>query len=222
MIEYICKFCGKTCKNKRSLSLHERLCNENTDRKESNVEKWNSVRKESGIRGENQYTLAKRLGLDKPVMSEESRKKLSLSKIGRKHTEETKLKIQATQKKNYEGKSRWYTQTQHRLSYAEQYFIPIFSDAKMHYHVNRFFLDFAWPEKKLYIEIDGEQHRRDEKVIAHDKERTNILNSLGWSLIERVYWPDFSKLSGDEKRKYVDILLSKINSAGSSAGRTHV
>ena len=31
-MEYICKFCGKQCKNSNSLRNHERLCKENPDR----------------------------------------------------------------------------------------------------------------------------------------------------------------------------------------------
>ena len=44
MEEYICKFCGKVCKNTNSLRCHERLCKENPNRQESSWVKFNHKR----------------------------------------------------------------------------------------------------------------------------------------------------------------------------------
>lgn len=210
--KYICRYCGRECKNANSLRNHERLCKENPNRQilVSNFIEWNRKRKDLHIKGENQYTKARRLGLEVPHISEETRKKISSFNKGKHLSDEVRKKISETQKKNYKNKSRWYTQTQHRLSYAEQYFIPIFSDAVMHYHVNRFFLDFAWPDKKYYVEVDGEQHRNGPKVVEHDMIRTNILNNEGWMLIERIYWPDFVKLNLEERNKYINEIKYKL------------
>ena len=41
---YICKFCGKVCKNANSLRSHERLCKENPERQESSWVKFNKKR----------------------------------------------------------------------------------------------------------------------------------------------------------------------------------
>ena len=41
---YICKFCGKECKNKNSLAQHERRCKENPNRIESPFVKFNKDR----------------------------------------------------------------------------------------------------------------------------------------------------------------------------------
>lgn len=41
---YICKFCGKVCKNANSLRNHERLCKENPERQESSWVKFNHER----------------------------------------------------------------------------------------------------------------------------------------------------------------------------------
>ena len=35
-IKYICRFCGRECKNANSLRNHERLCKENPNRQEAN------------------------------------------------------------------------------------------------------------------------------------------------------------------------------------------
>ena len=44
MEEYICKFCGKPCKNLNSLRAHERLCKKNPNRQESSFVKYNAER----------------------------------------------------------------------------------------------------------------------------------------------------------------------------------
>ena len=50
----------------------------------------------------------------------------------------------------------------------------------------RFFLDFAWPEKRLCIEIDGELHRY-EKQQNNDKEKDRLLKEDGWKEL-RLKW----------------------------------
>lgn len=104
---------------------------------------------------------------------------------GKKHTSETKKRISETQKRNYKGKSCYATAREGRESYAEQYFDKVFPDAKKNFHVDRFFLDYAWPETKTYIEVDGEQHYTEEGLIR-DAERTSILESIGWKCKRRI------------------------------------
>ena len=131
--------------------------------------------------------------------------------LGRKHTAETKAKMSATHKTICYGKSIWATQIEKRKSYAEQYFLQIFTDAKFNYHVDRYFLDFAWPDKKIYIEIDGEQHYNDPKVIEHDKVRTNRLAELGWKCAVRIRWSKFKALSKDTQQRYIQECLDMVN-----------
>jgi CRISPR/Cas system-associated protein Cas10 (large subunit of type III CRISPR-Cas system) len=68
-----CSFCGRVCKNHNSLINHERLCRANSNRDISSFAKWNKEKE----RGENQFTKAISLGLSKPTISTETRKKLS-------------------------------------------------------------------------------------------------------------------------------------------------
>lgn len=117
-------------------------------------------------------------------------------------SDETKKKISSKLKEYYKGTSIWATAKDCRKSYAEQYFDNCFPDAKQNYHVDRYFLDLAWSEKKVYFEVDGEQHYTKDGI-EHDKERTKILENLGWILIGRVRWADFQKLSKEEKEKYI-------------------
>lgn len=218
MEEFICKYCSKICKNQNSLTQHEIRCKQNPNKIEvkSNFIKYNEKVKTGEIKKifVNQYVKADALGLPRPVDSEETRIKKGNVNRGLTRSQELKDRISKKQKENYKGKSRWYTQTQHRLSYAEQYFMEIFKTAKMHYHVNRYFLDFAYPDYKIYIEIDGEQHKLDPKVVEHDKIRTSILNSEGWILYKRIYWPDFVKLTKEEKVKFIDDIKNDLKNIG--------
>ena len=216
--EYECKFCGKLCKGKNSLKNHEIRCKYNPNRIniQSNFIKYNNDIKTGKIIKEykNHYDKANKLGSEKPIMSNETKNKISKVQTGKIISDDIRKKISKTQKDNYRGKSRWYTQTQHRLSYAEQYFYDIFVNCKKHYHVDRYFLDIAYPEYKVYIEVDGEQHKKDPKVVEHDIERTNNLQNIGWILIERIYWPDYVKMNSADKISYVNTLISKLNKFG--------
>ena len=117
-------------------------------------------------------------------------------------SEETKKKISDSMKKYYCGSSIWRTQIEKRKSYAEQYFDDCFPEAEKNYHVNRFFLDLAWSDRKVYLEVDGEQHYTKEGL-ERDKERDTILENEGWTLISRVRWSEFQKLSQEEKEDFI-------------------
>lgn len=128
---------------------------------------------------------------------------------------ETKKKISETQKENYKnGKSRWHIDRSQK-SYAEGYFeswLTTFTQFENNYHVDRFYLDFAFPSKKIYFEVDGEQHYTEE-YIKRDEERTQILNTLGWTLITRVRWCKFQALSKKDKEDYLNELKNCILSS---------
>lgn len=98
---FICKYCGKVCKNANSLRNHERLCKENPDRQEikSNLIEYNRNRDKYSIRASNQYIKAQRLGLPKPIVSIETRKKISEASSNRKWTTDMKKKHSAIMRK---------------------------------------------------------------------------------------------------------------------------
>lgn len=129
---------------------------------------------------------------------------------GKKHSEKTKKLISEKLGEVYKDKSIWRTQIEKRKSYAEQYFDNCFPELERNYHVDRYFLDLANPEKKLYIEIDGEQHYNDPKVVEHDKIRTAKLEEIGWKCLKRIRWRDFQKSSDEEKRVQIKELRTII------------
>ena len=86
--------------------------------------------------------------------------------LGKKHSEESKRKISESLKLAYKehrahniGQSRWNNEP----SYPEKFFMNVikneFEDQNYvrEYPFKIYSLDFAWPEKKQCIEIDGEQ-----------------------------------------------------------------
>ncbi len=135
--------------------------------------------------------------------------------VGHKVSEETKIKISLGMKAAHkEGRANGWQGRMER-SYAEQSWYNIFSnDLGQKTFVNNFFvkkywLDFAWPDKKIYFEVDGRTHFTKEGV-QHDAERTEFLKKEGWTLIGRCNWSEYQKLSKVEKEKYVRDIEQKI------------
>lgn len=106
-----CVYCSKICKNGNSLRNHQRLCklNPNAQRIVSGFIRYNEKREALGIKGSNQYTKARDLGLPKPVVSGETRAKLSAVGKGRKYTEEQKVKISIAMQKAVQDHPESYT-----------------------------------------------------------------------------------------------------------------
>ena len=82
----------------------------------------------------------------------------------------------------------------------------IFVDAQKQYHVGRYILDYAWPETKTYIEVDGEQHYTPQGI-KHDEIRTQYLEERGWICKKRIRWRDYNWLNEDEKKAFIESLL---------------
>lgn len=135
--------------------------------------------------------------------------KYSMSEQGRKNISN------GMKKAHEEGRaSSWIGRRQR--SYAEQSWFNIFTDKNINfnnnYYVKPYWLDFAWPEKKIYFEVDGRTHYTEEGKL-YDNKRTQILSSEGWTLIGRCNWSEYQKLSLEEKQKYVEKIIDFITNA---------
>lgn len=73
-----CQYCNKLCKNANSLRQHEVRCKENPNKIDVVFINKTNVHPKKGKKGGNQYTKAKQLGLPKPAISKETRKKLGI------------------------------------------------------------------------------------------------------------------------------------------------
>lgn len=109
------------------------------------------------------------------------------------------------------GSSRW----NNKPSYPEQFFMRVieneFDDKAFVRELpfGRFSLDFAWPHKKLCIEIDGEQHQRFADYKARDERKDAALKEAGWKIL-RLIWRDVYA----EPKKYIQLAKEFISGGG--------
>lgn len=122
----------------------------------------------------------------KKVCSEKTRKKLS----------ENAKKLMA------EGKIKpWMTRN--IKSYAEKFFIKVLNFNHIIYikekKVKKYFLDFVikTPNGFIDLEIDGKQHWSDPTRAESDKERDQVLTSLGYK-VYRIPWNTLNTVEGKE------------------------
>ena len=90
------------------------------------------------------------------------------------------------------GNCRWNNEH----SYPEKWFIKVLRnefgmleniDYKTEFSFHKYSLDFAWPDKCICIEIDGEQHQRFREQSLRDIEKDNLLKQEGWVEIRKSW-----------------------------------
>ena len=205
----LCKYCNKECKNNNSLINHERLCKNNPDKKESNFKDYNKKLLLKVSKGTNQYIKAKNNGTVYSL-SEESREKLSRSSKGRKHSEETKKRISEIRikylKEHPEKVPYLLNHYSKGDSYPEKYFEELFFKEniplKKKKQIGIYQLDFYNEDLMVYVEIDGDQHYLDKRIVDSDIRRSKFLKDLGWKEF-RIKWSDYQKLSYQDRNKIV-------------------
>lgn len=192
---YICKFCGKPCKNVNSLRNHERLCKLNPNRQVSNFIKYNNEIR-NGLRKSSNFGKTKENNEDIRRCSETRKRRYETGKIkpgflGKHHTEETKQRLRSVERNNcrknfhcgwYKGiwcDSSWelaflYYSLEHntKIERNHERFEYVFNDNAKGYY----------PDFKIgddYVEIKGyknefyqekcNQFPKDKKLIIIDK-----------------------------------------------------
>lgn len=215
--EFICKFCGKHCKNGNSLRNHERLCKLNPERQESHFVKWNETHEawNKGLSKETDERLKKSA---ETLHNGYATGRIINSNKGKFHTEEQKQKISMGRKRYLEQHPDKvpYLLNHHSKgdSYPEKYFKEVFDNEnveyKQNYYQSGYFLDFAWPERKLYLEVDGEQHYRDKRIVEHDKKRTQKLLEEGWTCLIRIRWSEYKGLNESQQKEFVKSFIKKL------------
>ena len=192
----ICEFCKKELKEKGK--SHRIFCKENPERKDRSG-KNNPM---SGKKGSNQY-------LNGSEMSKETKSKISEKLKNKKLSDSHRKKLSAAMKAAHEngkawniGKSRWNNEA----SYPEKFFMEVIQNEisdknyEHEYPVGIYSIDFAWPRKKLAIEIDGEQHQRFEEYRKRDNKKDEYLIANGWKIL-RIQWKEFFH----EPKKFISI-----------------
>lgn len=211
MDNFICRFCDKLCKNDNSHRNHERLCPKNPNRVYVSYTKgkpaWNKGKtkndderlKKSGETLSRRYNSGVIVNHNKGKHLTEEQKQL-ISKSRKQYLKEHPDKIPFLLNHHSKGDS-----------YPEKYFKDILIkqniDFKQNYYSNGYFLDFAIPEKKIYFEVDGEQHYNGIELKERDIIRNKKLEDNGWKLIKRVRWSSFQKLNEIERNDFINELL---------------
>ena len=172
----------------------------------------------TGKKGSNQCIKAEELGLSKPKTSLETKDKLRRANIGKKHSQETKDKISRARLKYLsENPDKVPYKLNHYSngpSYPERYWKKIFDNFQIQYteqyQIHTYELDFALVDAKIDIEIDGDQHYLDERIIKSDIRRNEYLENLGWKII-RIKWSDYKKIVDKQDRKdYIKSIIEQI------------
>lgn len=193
---YMCKFCSKECKNKNSQAQHEIRCKENSDRILSHFA-TDYNRNRDPI---NHYIKAKNLGLPKPEISEETRKKISYhnrnrskeltQSIGKKSSKTIKEKVKngewhtslaKNMHYNYQGNDFHGTWELRLAMYMDDNKIKWFrcEDNFEYFYdgsIRQYTPDFYLYEHDLYIEVKGYATEKDiEKWKQFPKDRKLIV-----------------------------------------------
>ena len=140
---------------------------------------------------------------------------------GIKHTEQEKQHLSDIRKKylkEHPNKVPYVlNHHSHGDSYCEKFFKQILNNEHIEYEQNYYqfgyFLDFAFPITKTYFEVDGEQHYLDERIVKHDKKRTEVLQKNGWTCLFRIRWSRYQKMPKECKERFIKNIIQKIKNA---------
>jgi hypothetical protein len=209
--KYLCDKCSKEFDKRHSLIGHKKTCGKIYSKEKKVYKKKNKVEKVDKLYKCKYCNLILENGLKlgghivnckyDPNYNEKRNLKLeNLSNInkGKKHTDETKQKISKSRKEyllNNPDKVPYLLNHSRNESYPEKYFGDIFerenSDIKKSLRIGLYELDFSIPNKKIDIEIDGNQHLIDipswkslaTNVVARDKLKMNYAIANGYHII---------------------------------------
>lgn len=220
-IRYKCEICEKEFEKRHAFNGHKKSCGKIIDKKIKELkEKIHECRYCKSIFDSGLQLGGHVINCKSDPSYEEKRKNKSikLSNIGKKRklSIETKNKISKSRKKYLQenpDKVPYKLNHSSKESYPEKYFNELFINENIkverYYYIGLYELDFCIVDKKIDIEIDGEQHYVDERIKKSDINRNKFLENLGWTII-RIRWRDYQRLSSDDKRNYIVELKRKI------------
>lgn len=191
-----CKSCGEVFRTRRLLEQHRKDCHYTCDQSQGQL----STKETYYCKFCRMELITTRAGIG----NHERYCKLNPNadrRVGHSHSEETKKRLSEILKKAHAegrahniGECRWNNEP----SYPEKWFMKVLKnefglekdkDYKMEFSFHRFSLDFAWPNEKICIEIDGEQHERFQEQKKRDIEKDRLLKEEGWIEL-RKSWKD--------------------------------
>ena len=207
-----CDYCGLSTNNSLSYKCHIKSCNIIKDNIDTVIESYKNGTSIKKII--NEYKVSYKLLLRVFSKYDIKVRNLSESLIGKTkivHTEETKRKISVARKnyfKNNPDKHNWKSNEKFVSNPCEN-FKMILDELGINYISeftpleDRFFsIDIALPEKRIGIEINGNQHYESDGTLKkYYNDRHNLIESSGWKLYELHYSICYNK----------DVVLNVIN-----------
>ncbi|QIG71387.1 homing endonuclease protein [Rhizobium phage RHph_TM40] len=185
----------------RHLSRHVRYCPQNPDR----------------IVKLNQFSKAESLGLPKPPLSEKSRRMTTERNASRVWTPEIRSKLSKSMIKYFKDNPEAHPYLKYHSSgesYAEGFFREFFLSHdlsfKQELQVGLYTLDFAFEDKMIDVEINGNFHYNNPGIVEKDQRRRLFLEERGWTIIE-VRWSEYKKMNESERSDYLNSLLSQLS-----------
>lgn len=191
---YKCKFCLNEFSNKGSLNTHENRCEYILSIKDKIFNLY--VIEEKSINYiKNEFKIG--AGTINKVIGDKKRSPLEGKIVAHRkyperfrHTDETKEKMRISRlnyMKNNPEKTAW---RKSNLSYPEKLFLDKINSLKWgeKYSIERewpvypFFIDFAFMNEKVAVEIDGSQHLLPDRKLK-DNEKDALLKNNGWIIV---------------------------------------
>lgn len=200
-MEYFkCPKCNKEFYSKRSFASHKGKCGKVCLNQYSKA-KLLGLEQPSLSEESRKKISEANSGEKNPAKREDVKRKISLKLSGENNPacrDDVRAKISEGMKKAHaEGRAGTFPSRKNcEHSYPEKWLIGVLNrelglvedkDYKTEYFFHKQFLDFAWPERKLCIEIDGQQHERFIERKINDAKKDENLKAENWKLL-RLKW----------------------------------
>lgn len=192
---FICKYCGKKIGNKGALVGHENVCKLNPNKISYPNRKGNGGKSANHI-ASNQYIKAKNEGREIHI-SDETRFKIGIGWRNKHLTNEMKEKISNSRKKwlsEHKDQHVWKRNSkflsipcENLKQYLKDKGINFVEEYEPFNDIN-YCLDIAWPDEKIAIEVNGNQHyNKDGSLNKYYQKRHNLFVERGWKIFEIHY-----------------------------------
>ena len=170
---FICKYCGRKIGNNGCLILHERRCLNNPNRL---ISKTQAIKDERNLRrdenGKLKYKSHKHTEETKKILSEKRKQWLLEHKDQHVWRRDSKFLSEPCENLKQYLKDKG-------INFVEEY--EPFDDIN-------YCLDIAWPDEKIAIEVNGNQHyNQDGSLSKYYQKRHNLFIKRGWKIFEIHY-----------------------------------
>jgi len=194
---FICQYCGKEVGNKGCLVLHEKSCKLNSNYvKHNSGHYWKKgqIAWNKGLTKETNNSL-KQIGIT--LKEKYKNNEIIPSFLGKHHSEETKKIISEKRKKwllEHKDQHVWRRDSkflsepcENLKQYLRNKGINFVEEYEPFDDIN-YCLDIAWPDEKIAIEVNGNQHyNRDGSLSKYYQKRHNLFIERGWKIFEIHY-----------------------------------